>query len=128
MCLLDPKASEVLTPADAAAFDLYVFGGILGDDPPKYRTGELHPLRAAARHLGPVQMTTDTAVLVTHAIVVHGRPLEALTFVDRPDVVLGVHESVNLPFRYLAAVDGSGAPDLPRGMREHLRDSMDEPL
>ena len=131
-CLLDPRAEQELTPADAGRWDTFVFGGILGDDPPKYRTGELHPLGAASRHLGPAQMTTDTAVLVTHAVVAHGRPLGSLPYVDRPDVVLGPHESVNLPFRYLA-VAGPGpsdapVPELPRGMLDHLRDSMDLPL
>ena len=131
-CLLDPKAERELEPADGTRWDTFVFGGILGDDPPKYRTGELHPLGAAARHLGPVQMTTDTAVVVTHEIVANGRPLGSLPFVDRPDVVLGPHESVNLPFRYLAGpgvgADGGPLPALPRGMLEHLGESMDLPL
>ncbi|KAL9609904.1 MAG: hypothetical protein Q9167_005349 [Letrouitia subvulpina] len=30
VCLLDPKAQHELTPADAAKFDVFVFGGILG--------------------------------------------------------------------------------------------------
>jgi len=130
VCLLDPKATEPLQPGDAALFDTFVFGGILGDDPPKYRTSELHSLGAATRHLGPVQMTTDTAVLVTHAVVGLGQPLDQLPYLDRPDVVLGPHESINLPFRYLTVPgpDGAPAPRLPRGMMEHLRDSMDEPL
>lgn len=30
VCLLDPKAPEVLAPADADQFDVFLFGGILG--------------------------------------------------------------------------------------------------
>ncbi len=34
VCLLDPSATNELTPGDGAAFDVFLFGGILG---------ELHP-------------------------------------------------------------------------------------
>ena len=30
VCLLDPKAIEELSPADATQFDVFLFGGILG--------------------------------------------------------------------------------------------------
>lgn len=30
VCLLDPKAPQVLSPADADSFDVFLFGGILG--------------------------------------------------------------------------------------------------
>ena len=126
MCLLDPRAEQALTPEDAGRWDVLVFGGILGDDPPKYRTGELHPLNCATRHLGPLQMTTDTALLVVHRVLAQGCPLDRIPYVKRPDVALGPHESVNLPFLYIAKEDGS--PLLPRGMLDHLRDSMDSAL
>jgi ribosome biogenesis SPOUT family RNA methylase Rps3 len=35
VCLLDPKAEHELTPSDAERFDVFLFGGILGDDPPR---------------------------------------------------------------------------------------------
>lgn len=35
ICLLDPAASKELAPEDADEFDIFVFGGILGDDPPR---------------------------------------------------------------------------------------------
>ena len=41
VCLLDPAAKEGLKPADAHAFDIFVFGGILGTT-----------LLASARELG----------------------------------------------------------------------------
>lgn len=69
VCLLDPRAEKVLAPEDADAFDVFLYGGILGDDPPRDRTGELRALGFEGRHLGPVQMTTDTAVGVTKRVV-----------------------------------------------------------
>ena len=40
-----------------------------GDDPPRDRTSELRVLGFPGRHLGPVQMTTDTALGVTKIVV-----------------------------------------------------------
>ena len=42
---------------------------VVGDDPPRDRTGELRVLGFPTRHLGPVQMTTDTALGVTKMVV-----------------------------------------------------------
>lgn len=41
----------------------------IGDDPPRDRTSELRALGFPGRHLGPVQMTTDTALGVTKLVV-----------------------------------------------------------
>ena len=41
----------------------------VGDDPPRDRTSELRKKGFTGRRLGPVQMTTDTAVRVTRLIV-----------------------------------------------------------
>lgn len=35
VCLLDPAAQAELAPEDGARFDVFLFGGILGDDPPR---------------------------------------------------------------------------------------------
>lgn len=40
-----------------------------GDDPPRDRTSQLRQLGFPTRHLGPVQMTTDTALGVTKRVV-----------------------------------------------------------
>lgn len=40
-----------------------------GDDPPRDRTAELRNLGFPGRRLGPVQMTTDTALGVTKLVV-----------------------------------------------------------
>lgn len=68
ICLLDPAATEELTPEDADKFDFFLFGGILGDHPPRDRTGELRKYGYTSRNLGKKQMTTDTAVRVTKII------------------------------------------------------------
>ena len=35
VCLLDPAAKHELSPADGEEFDVFLFGGILGDAPPR---------------------------------------------------------------------------------------------
>lgn len=65
ICLLDPRAEKAISPEDAELFDGFLFGGILGDDPPRDRTKELRKLGYEGRHLGSVQMTTDTACYVS---------------------------------------------------------------
>lgn len=81
VCLLDPRATKVLAPEDGETFDVFLYGGILGDDPPRDRTGELRALGFEGRHLGPVQMTTDTAVGVTKIVVEDKTPLDKIDFV-----------------------------------------------
>ena len=72
VCLLDPKAEKDLSPKDGELFDAFLFGGILGDDPPRDRTGDLRKLGFPGRRLGPEQMTTDTAVRTTRIVVQEG--------------------------------------------------------
>ena len=69
VCLLDPRAPKELSPEDGETFDIFLYGGILGDDPPRDRTGELRKLGFEGRHLKEVQMTTDTAVGVSKRVV-----------------------------------------------------------
>jgi ribosome biogenesis SPOUT family RNA methylase Rps3 len=69
VCLLDPRAPKVISPEDSEVFDVFLYGGILGDDPPRDRTGELRKLGFEGRHLGEKQMTTDTAVGVTKIVI-----------------------------------------------------------
>lgn len=75
--LLDPAASQELAPEDFDKYEYFLFGGILGDHPPRDRTGELRSLGFVGRHLGKTQMTTDTAVRVVD-LVSRGRMLQAL--------------------------------------------------
>ncbi|KAJ3252411.1 hypothetical protein HK103_001578 [Boothiomyces macroporosus] len=113
--LLDPASPHELSPEDAENYDYLLFGGILGDDPPQDRT----------KHLGPKQMTTDTAVLVSQRVLEHGIKLSDLEFVDFPEIPLGKKQTVELPFRYLVE---NGKPKLPDGLLDLLRKQNDEPL
>ncbi|KAI9329671.1 SAM-dependent RNA methyltransferase [Zopfochytrium polystomum] len=120
--LLDPASPDELVPEDGTAgFEYLLFGGILGDDPPQDRTRLLRQLGFATRHLGKHQMTTDTAVIVSK-VVTGGTRLGDIPFVDRPEIKLGKHESVEMPFRYILE---NGAPKLPDGFKELLRRTND---
>lgn len=68
-CLLDPKGAKDISPTDGDDFDVFIFGGILGDEPPRDRTAELRAKGFVGRRLGPEQMTTDTAARVTRIVV-----------------------------------------------------------
>ncbi|MBW0512198.1 hypothetical protein O181_051913 [Austropuccinia psidii MF-1] len=123
VCLLDPKAEQELKPDDGACFRWFLFGGILGDDPPRDRTAQLRVCGFPSRNLGTIQMTTDTAVAVTKRIVEDGFRLQDLPWAEKPDLVFNSKESVQMPFRYLA--EPSGQPIMPQGMRELIRRDMD---
>lgn len=69
VCLLDPRGESDLAPEDGDKFDVFVFGGILGDDPPRDRTAELRVKGFKGRRLGKEQLTTDTAARVTRIVV-----------------------------------------------------------
>jgi len=97
--------------------------GILGDDPPRDRTSELRKLGFPTRHLGSVQMTTDTALGVTKIVVQDKVKLEDIPYVDLPTITFNVKESVQMPFRYIA---DNGQPILPPGMRELLHKDLNK--
>ncbi|KAG6836428.1 hypothetical protein H0H93_008070 [Arthromyces matolae] len=145
VCLLDPKAEKALSPEDGdGRFDMFLFGGILGDDPPRDRTGELRIMGFPTRHLGPVQMTTDTALGVTKRVIKDGLLLDKVPYVDFPTIRFNAKESVEMPFRmlsvalvyifrianhyvkgYIVASDGK-EPVLPPGMRELLHEDLNK--
>ncbi|KAL7412757.1 DUF431-domain-containing protein [Mrakia frigida] len=123
VCLLDPKAEKELAPEDGEEFDVFLFGGILGDDPPLDRTSVLRLKGFPGRRLGPVQMTTDTALGVVKMVVVDKIPLEKIEYNEFPTIHFNAHESVEMPFRYIKGPDGE--PLLPVGMRDHLKKDLD---
>ena len=68
-CILDPEAEETLEPGEGNSY--YIFGGILGDFPPRKRTKkELTPFipDAEARNIGKEQMSTYNAVFTVKQI------------------------------------------------------------
>lgn len=123
VCLLDPKAQTVLAPEDGKIFDHFLFGGILGDDPPRDRTSELRQLGFPSRQLGSMQMTTDTALAVTKRVIDDKVQLNAIPYVDFPTITFNAKESVEMPFRYI--VNGK-EPVLPPGMRELLHEDLNK--
>lgn len=81
------------------------------------------------RRLGPVQMTTDTAVRVTRTVIqqqsqclnpsstlryadLRTVPLKDIPYVDHPDLKINEHESTEMPFRYVKGEDGQ--PVMPK--------------
>ncbi|KAF8474988.1 SAM-dependent RNA methyltransferase [Kalaharituber pfeilii] len=124
VCLLDPAAQADLKPEDGDIFDFFVFGGILGDDPPRDRTSELRKYGYQGRRLGPVQMTTDTAVRVTRLVVENKKTLDNIPYVDFPELKLSKHESTEMPFRYVVGEDGQ--PIMPEGMMELIKKDSDK--
>jgi len=116
-CILDPEAKETLTPKIAATYHSFIFGGILGDYPPRKRTQEEVKLPYPRYNLGKEQMSTDTAVIVTHNIV-NGTPLEKMHFQDGIEIDIKKGESIQLPYRYLLV---NGKPMLPPGLVQLLK-------
>ena len=124
ICLLDPQAEQELAPSDASTFEIFLFGGILGDDPPRDRTKELRKKGFEGRRLGPKQMTTDTAVRVTRTVIMDQTPLDKISYVDFPELKLDDHESTEMPFRYM--VNDEGQPVMPKGMIDLIKADADK--
>ena len=130
-CLLDMKADKVLCPKDE--FAAVVFGGILGnvhvhedgtyssDD----KTSIVRQLGFSEnrRHLGELQMTTDTAVVVTMKILKNRKSFEELEFIDHPEIPAPSGDcTVMEGFRYLSR---KSEIVIPPGMAQLLAESMD---
>lgn len=116
-CLMEMIGDKELQPSDANNFEYVIFGGILGDNPPQGRTKILHDL-CEMRHLGHEQMSTNTAVMVSH-MVLNGKKLSDIEFKDTIELELKDGEDLILPYRYVIE---NGKPVLPKGMFEMLRD------
>ncbi len=117
-CLLDMGAEKELSSSDN--FDYLVFGGILGDNPPRERTKKFFAwFDGERRHLGKMQMPTDNAVLVAKMIV-HGKKISEIKFIDEPEFDMEDGLSVTLPFRF---VDVNGKPFIKKEILEHIKKS-----
>ncbi len=102
-CVLDPQAPNTLSKDERFAY--LVFGGILGDDPPTGKTSEILLDAAERRNIGDAQMTTDNAVLCTKMIM-GGKDLQEIEFIDDLEITLDDGESIVMPFRYIVRENG----------------------
>jgi ribosome biogenesis SPOUT family RNA methylase Rps3 len=119
VCVLDPEANKTLSPNEG--FSYYIFGGILGDHPPKKRTGpELTRFikNAATRDIGKEQMSTDNAVFTVKQIAENSKKFSELEFKDNVSIKLGKFEFVDLPYRYNAV---NGEPFMSKKIKEYLK-------
>lgn len=101
-CVLDPEAPVTLNPKDAEKFRYFIFGGILGDYPPKKRTRkELTKFlpKAEKRNIGRKQFSTDNAVKVVYEIL-KGRQFAELPLQYKISVPINKIESVDMPYIY----------------------------
>ena len=87
VCLLDMKATVPLKSEDAGEFDVFLFGGILGDNPPRDRTSVIRRPEFKSRQLGEWQLPTDTAVLYSKLIIENGIKMQDIPCVDEPEFV-----------------------------------------
>jgi ribosome biogenesis SPOUT family RNA methylase Rps3 len=103
ICVLDPEASKTLNPNECDNFRYFIFGGILGDYPPKKRTKKeltrFFP-NSSVRNIGKEQMSTDNAVYTVQQIIKKGKKLNELKFVDGITIEINEFESVDLPYLY----------------------------
>lgn len=120
ICILDPEAEQTLSPEDKEKFDTFVFGGILGNDPPEKRTEQelSSQIKAEIRNIGKKQMSTDTAVIVSWKIL-NGKKFENIKFVDDPEIEIEDGLSTIMPYRYLD--DGTGKPLISLNVRELMK-------
>lgn len=103
LCILDPESSTLLQPKDAKRFNYFVFGGILGDYPPKKRTKrELTKFlpHVKTRNIGKKQMSTDNAIYTVKQIIQNKTQFKKLPFKYKISIPISKFASVDLPYQY----------------------------
>ncbi|MFH1711561.1 MAG: SAM-dependent methyltransferase [Nanoarchaeota archaeon] len=102
-CILDPEAKQLLTPSESKRFNYFIFGGILGDYPPKKRTkkeltNQLN-FKAKARNIGKKQMSTDNAIYTVSQIA-KGKKFKDLEFKYNLSLKMNKYLTLELPYLY----------------------------
>jgi ribosome biogenesis SPOUT family RNA methylase Rps3 len=101
-CILDPESSIMLTPQNSKSIQYFIFGGILGDYPPKKRTKEeltnILP-KIKSFNIGKEQMSTDNAVYTVKQII-DGKNLASLKFQNNIEIKINKILSTQLPYKY----------------------------
>jgi ribosome biogenesis SPOUT family RNA methylase Rps3 len=122
LVVLDPRARKKLSPADFEGKKAVVVGGILGNDPPLGRTGELltkHLQRATKRHMGRNQFSIDGAVYVAK-LVGGGKRLEDVPVQLGLEIKINKNYSVLLPYAFpLAGRKPLISPELVGYLKKH---------
>ena len=102
ICILDPESDKLLETSDKDRFQYFIFGGILGDYPPRKRTKDeltdKFPV-CETRNIGKEQMSTDNAVFTVKQIL-DGKKFSELDFKDNVRIEINEFESLDLPYRY----------------------------
>lgn len=124
ICILDPDAEDTLNPEDSD-IQYFIFGGILGDHPPRKRTGpeltQFFPI-AEKRNIGSVQYSTDNAVYCVDQIINKGKTMDQLPFQDEVTIQRTSTDSFILPFRYNLV---NGKPFMSKELIEFLKKKKD---
>ena len=123
-CILDPEAPETLNTTTANDYAFFIFGGILGDYPPKKRTKEevTRFMKIRSFNIGKEQMSTDNAVFTVKKIVVEGKRFEDLKFQDEVEIEKNDVESFILPYRYNLV---NGKPYISDKLVDYLKKKKD---
>lgn len=124
ICILDPESDKLLESADKNKFEYFVFGGILGDYPPRKRTKDELTIRVdncETRNIGKEQMSTDNAVFTVNQIL-NGKKFDELKFQDNVNVEINEFESLNLPYRYNLV---NGKPFMSKKLLKKLREGKE---
>lgn len=82
--MLDMRGEKELASGDQ--WNYLIFGGVLGDHPPRDRPAPLRKHFVNFRHLGDIQLATDTAVLVSRLILFNNHDLKSIPMVKEPTV------------------------------------------
>ncbi len=121
LCVLDPESEVMLESGDSRKFKYFVFGGILGDYPPRKRTkAELtrHLHNVEMRNIGEEQLSTDNAVFVVNEIL-KGRSFKDIEFIKDIEIRINKIESTILPFSYPVV---GGKPRISAKLIKYLKD------
>ncbi len=119
-CILDPDAKTTLNKKEIKDFDYFIFGGILGDYPPKKRTkSELtaYLKNYTKRNIGRDQLSTDNAVFVVNQIC-KGKNLKDIKFINEVEIKINKIESTILPFKYPLI---NGKPNISKELIRYLK-------
>lgn len=102
-CILDPESNVLLSPENSSNIEYFIFGGILGDYPPRKRTElELSQFMKEVKtfNIEKEQMSTDNAVYTVKKIVVDKIPFSSLKFQDTIEIKINKQLTTELPYRY----------------------------